>query len=85
MRDRAGWSGYLMDVVVEGHVKGAFSGWGQGKEFVLDRGTHRKWRQVEDRYEFRYAFKPKAKVLRDGSRFYLEVEGMDDMVEVAKA
>ncbi len=45
---------------------------------------HKKWKQVEDRYQFRYAYRPKAKLIRDGSTHYLEVEGMDDMVEVER-
>jgi hypothetical protein len=32
-----------------------------------------------------YAYRPKAKLIRDGSTHYLEVEGMDDMVEVERA
>jgi hypothetical protein len=74
-----------MDVVIEARIKGAFNGWGQGKVFVLDKGFHKKWEQVEDRYQFSAAFRPKAKLLRDGSKHYLDVEGMGDMVEVKEA
>ena len=74
-----------MDVILEAHIKGAFNGWGKGKVFVLDKGIHKKWEQVEDRYQFSSAYQPKAKLLRDGSTHYLEVEGMGDMVEVKKA
>jgi hypothetical protein len=52
--------------------------------FILSKGIHKKWQQVEDRYQFRSAYQPKAKLLRDGSKHYLEVEGMDDMVEVTR-
>ena len=74
-----------MDVVVEAEIKSAFNGWKQGDVFSLDQGYHKKWKQVEDRYQFRYAYRPKAKLIRDGSTHYLEVEGMDDMVEVKRA
>ena len=75
----------MMDVVIEAEIKGAFGGWKQGNVFVLNRGFHKKWEQVEDRHEFLNAYRPKAKVLRDGSTHYLEVEGMGDMVEVKRA
>jgi hypothetical protein len=75
----------MMDVVIEAQIKGAFGGWKQGNVFVLNQGYHKKWKQVEDRYQFRNSYRPKAKLLRDGLTHYLEVEGMDDMVEVKRA
>ena len=74
-----------MDVVIEAQIKGAFGGWKRGNVFVLNQGYHKKWKQVADRHQFRNAYRPKAKLLRDGSTHYLEVEGMDDMVEVKRA
>jgi hypothetical protein len=75
----------MMDVVIEAQIKGGFGGWKQGNVFVLNQGYHKKWKQVEDTHQFQNAYRPKAKVLRDGSTHYLEVEGMDDMVEVKRA
>ena len=74
-----------MEVIDESHIKGAFNGWGKGNLFVLAKGFHKKWEQVEDRNQSRYAYHPKAKLWRDGSTHYLEVEGMDEMVEVMRA
>lgn len=74
-----------MDVVIESHIKGAFQGWDRGKVFVLDKGVHKKWQQIEDKYQFQSLYRPKARLLRDGSKFYLEVEGMEDSVEVKRA
>lgn len=74
-----------MDVIIETHIKGAFSGWSNGRVFILSKGFDKKWQQVEDRYQFKSAYQPKAKLLRDGSKHYLDVEGMDDMVEVKRA
>lgn len=74
-----------MDVVIDGHIKGAFRGWDRGNIYVLDKGFHKKWQQVEDRYQFRSTYRPKAKLLRDGAKFYLQVDSMDDMVEVKRA
>jgi len=73
-----------MDVVIEAEIKGGFRGWKLGNVFVLNKGYHKKWKQVEDRYQFRSAYRPKAKLIRDGSTHYLEVEGMHDMVEVER-
>jgi hypothetical protein len=57
----------------------------QGPDLCPDKGLHKKWQQDEDRSQFRSAYQPKARLLRDGSKHYLEVEGMDDMVEVKRA
>jgi hypothetical protein len=73
-----------MDVVLEARIRGAFTGWGKGKLFILDRGLHKKWRQVEDRYQFRQLYRPTAKLLQDGAKYYLEVQGMEDLVEVKR-
>ena len=45
----------------------------------------KKWKQVEDKSQFKALFQPKAKLLRDGAKFYLAVEGMDDMGSVVVA
>ena len=51
----------MMDVVIEAEIKGAFGGWKQGRVFVLNQGYHKKWKQVEDSYQFRNSYRPKAK------------------------
>jgi hypothetical protein len=73
-----------MDIVVEAHIKGAFSGWERGKVFVLDKGFHKKWEQTEDTYQSHYGYHPNVKLWRDGSKHYLEVDGMAEMVEVKR-
>lgn len=57
-------------------------GLSKGKVFILDKGFHLKWEQVEDRDQFAYIYHLKAKLWRDGPTHYLEVEGMWEMVEV---
>ena len=74
-----------MELVLDARIKGGFYGWTPGGVFVLDRGNPKRWQQVEDRHEFANAFRPKAKLFRDGAQFYLEVEGMGDMVQVKRA
>ena len=68
-----------------GHCCPEFCRWKPGSVFVLDRGDPKKWQQVEDRHEFANAFRPKAKLFRDGTQFYLEVEGMGEIVEVKRS
>jgi hypothetical protein len=74
-----------MDVVIDGRIKGAFNGWDRGSVFVLEKGFHKRWEQMEDRQQHHYLYRPSVKVLRDGRDFYLQVEGMDGLVEVRKA
>jgi hypothetical protein len=74
-----------MELVLDARIKGGFYGWKPGSVFMLDQGNLKKWQQVDDRHEFASAFRPKAKLFRDGAQFYLEVEGMGDMVEVKRA
>jgi hypothetical protein len=74
-----------MDVIIEARIKGGFRGWNKDRIYALDKGLHKKWQQVADRSQFRSAYQPRARLLRDGSKHYLEVEGMDDMVEVKRA
>lgn len=74
-----------MELVHEAHAKGGVYGWKPDSVFVLDRGNPKKWQQVEGRHEFANAFRPKAKLFRDGTQFYLEVEGMSEMVEAKRA
>ncbi len=69
-----------MDLVTESHIDGAFRGWPGYGVFRLINGQI--WKMIHYRYSYRYKYRPVAKVWRDGSKHFLEVGGMDDMVEV---
>jgi hypothetical protein len=71
-----------MDVILESRIKKAFTGWHKGTVFILTDGNPKKWQQIDEIEESHYAYRPKAEVIRDGSQFYLKVEGMEEMVEV---
>jgi hypothetical protein len=74
-----------MDVIIEARIKGGFRGWNSDRIYALDKGSSKEWQQVEDRSQFRSAYQPRVRLLRDGSKHYLQAEGMDDMVEVKRA
>jgi hypothetical protein len=40
--------------------------------------------QVPHTYSYHYAYRPAARVYFEGSTYYLEVDGMEQMVEVRK-
>jgi hypothetical protein len=71
-----------MDVILESRIKSAFAGWRKGAVFILADGNPRKWQQTDEIEKSHYVYRPKAKVIRDGSNYYLEVEGMEEMVQV---
>lgn len=72
-----------MSVIEEGQLKGSFRGF-KNRDTVFEFDGGRKWKQNEDKYHYHYAYMPKAKVIDEGGRYYLEVEGMNDKVEVQR-
>lgn len=73
-----------MKLVVESQIKGAFRGWKGGTNvFQLTNGQ--AWKQSHYKYQYHYAYQPKAKIWQDGSTYYLEVDGMGEKIEVRKA
>ena len=71
-------------IVEEGQIKGAFRGFKDtGTVFEFYGG--RKWKQAVYKYHYHYAYMPQAKVVQEGGRYTLLVEGMNDSVEVRRA
>ena len=71
-----------MEMVTESRIAGAFRGWRGRGVYKLANGQ--VWKQVHYKYSYHYAYRPKAVVWRDGSAYYLEVEGMSDMIKVRR-
>jgi hypothetical protein len=69
-----------MQLDYEGYINGAFKGWQQNSVYELTNRQRFKLRHYK--YEYRYMFRPRAKLWRDGARYFLEVECMRDAVEV---
>ena len=72
-----------MELIAETRIAGSFKGWNGGNVYKLINGQY--WKQARYKYNYHYAYRPDAKVWRDGSRYYLEVDGMSDKIEVKKA
>ena len=71
-------------VVDEGQLRGTFRGFrNRDTEFLYRNGD--RWKQAAYKYRYRYMYMPKARVVRRGSRYDLEIEGMDESVEVRRA
>jgi hypothetical protein len=71
-----------MEATTESRLRGEFTGWDGETVFELDNGQ--KWQQARYTYRYHYAYRPRAKVYRDGSRYYLEVDGVRDRLEVKR-
>ena len=72
-----------MAVVEEGQLKGSFRGF-HNRETVFEFQGGGKWRQNEYKYDYHYAYMPRAKVVDDHGGCRLEVDGMNDSIEVVR-
>jgi len=71
-----------MDLHVNSKIAGAFKGWTGRGTYKLVNGQY--WQQTTYKYSYRYKYRPTAQVWRDGSRYYLQVDGMSTMVPVRR-
>ncbi len=73
-------------IVIDGQLKGSFRGFkNRDTIFEFSSGGKKKWKQTEYKYLYHYAYMPRAKVVQEGSRYVLYVEGLSDSVEVRPA
>jgi len=72
-----------MSVVEDGQLKGAFKGF-KNRDTIFEFHAGGKWRQNEYRYLYHYAYMPSAKVVDEGGRNLLYVDGVDEPVEVKR-
>lgn len=70
-------------IIEDGQLKGSFKGF-KNRETIFEFYGGRKWQQAEYKYNYHYAYMPRAKVVEKGGRYVLEVEGMSDSVEVRR-
>ena len=71
-----------MTLYTDSKIKGAFRGWGRDMVFELANGQ--KWQQARYKYKYRYKYRPVARIWHDGSRFFLQVSNMEEMVQVRR-
>lgn len=72
-----------MELVAESKISGAFTGWHQDAVFELVNGQI--WQQKRYKYRYKYRYRPNAKIWKDGTKYYIEVDGMQDMIEVKRS
>ena len=71
-----------MQLVTDSVINGAFHGWNGDNYYELANGQ--VWQQAHYKYNYHYAYRPRARVFTDGSWHFLEVEGMSEMIEVKR-
>lgn len=69
-----------MQTIKDSQIADEFEGWDEDLIYELDDGS--KWKLASYHYSYTYSYRPRAKLKTDGIRFFLEVEGMGDPVEV---
>lgn len=72
-----------MDIFAESYIKGSFKGWKGKTVYKLDNGQY--WKQKIYSYHYHYAYHPRVTIWKEGSRYYLEVPGVNKKLEVVKA
>ncbi len=68
------------ELVSEHRIDGEFEGFDQDALFKLQDGTF--WLQEEYKYWYHYAYCPTIQLLKKGSRYYLRVQGREQVVGV---
>ena len=73
-----------MRPVEEGRLKAPFKGFND-RNTIFEFSGGGKWRQNEHRHQYQHAYMPDARVVEDGGRYLLYVDGIDEPVEVVRA
>jgi len=71
-----------MELIAESKIDDEFDGWDDDNYYCLANGQ--VWQQSRYKYHYHYAYRPDARVFRDGASYFLEVKGMNEMVEVRR-
>ncbi len=71
-----------MNLYKEKRIANDFNGWDGDAIFELTDGS--RWQQKKYKYKYKYKHRPKAKIWKDGSRYYLEVDCMNEKIEVIR-
>jgi len=69
-----------MELYLKSRIDRAFKGWTGKGAYKLENGQI--WVQTKYKYKHHHSFNPLAKIWKDGSSFFLDVEGMKDKIEV---
>ena len=66
--------------VIESRIDGEFEGWEGDTIFKLMNGQ--VWQQVDGRYKYKYKYSPKVMIFRKGSKYRMQVDGVDGFIAV---
>jgi len=66
--------------VVESKIDGEFNGWEGETVYKLENGQ--VWQQSKYKYKYKYKYRPDVLIFKDGTRWKIQVEGLDEIVEV---
>ncbi len=69
-----------MQKIKDSYTVDDLEGWDGDAVYELDGGS--KWELVSYTYSYTYKYRPRARVWRDGSRHYLEIDGVREKNEV---
>ena len=72
-----------MSIIEQGQLKGSFKGF-KNRDTTFQFYGGGTWIQATYLYHYHYAYMPKAKVTNEGGLFYLEVEGINEILEVKR-
>ena len=68
--------------VIKSQIDDDFEGYDDGNVYVLSNGQI--WRQTSYNYSYSYSYRPNVIIYKDGSSYYLKVDGMSDSVRVER-
>ena len=71
-----------MELKFESRIDGEFEGWDGETIFQLINGT--TWKQYKYAYKYSYKYRPKVRIWKDGNKFFLDVEGLNKMLQVVR-
>jgi hypothetical protein len=60
-----------MNLVINSQIEGEFTGFNDGAIFSLTNGQ--VWQQKRYKYMYKYAYRPKVKIYREGSKYLMQV------------
>jgi hypothetical protein len=72
-----------INVIYKGMIKGKFMGFKNGYN-IFEFADGQKWRQNENKFLHHYAFNPEAQIFQKEGKYYLEVKGVSEPVEIKR-
>ena len=71
------------NVIYKGMIKGKFMGF-KNSYTKFEFADGQVWKQSENKFLQHYAYNPEAQIIYKDERYYLEVKGIDETVEVRR-